>query len=104
DLLLRRALLQAPALAARAGEGDRLYALVPYEHVADLGGGARHDVEPARKQACLVLELRQEERRERGGACGLQHHGAAGRERRGELVCDEIEGEVEGRDRPDDPD
>ena len=95
DLLLRRALLQAPADAARAGEGDRLHALVLDEHVADLGGGAGDDVEPARREACLVLELGEEERGERRGACGLQHDGAAGRERRRELVRDEVEREVE---------
>ena len=41
DLLLRRALLQAPADGARAGERDRLHALVLDQHVADLGGRAR---------------------------------------------------------------
>ena len=47
--LLRRALRDAPADAARAGERDHPDALVLDEHVADLAGRADEDGEPARR-------------------------------------------------------
>ena len=51
-----------------------------------------------------MLELCEEERRERGLRRGLEDDGAAGRERGGDLVRDEVEREVERADRADDPD
>ena len=51
-----------------------------------------------------VIELREQERRERRLRRGLEHDRAAGRERRRDLVRDEVEREVEGRDRADDAD
>src|SRR5207248_626098 len=102
--LLRCALLQLPADRAGAGEGDRLDALVLDEDVADLGGRAGDDAEPARREARFLLELGEQQRRERRLARRLQHHRAAGRERGRKLVRDEVEREVERRDRADDPD
>ena len=81
-----------------------LHALVLDEHVADLAGGAGDDVDPARRQACLLLELGEEERGERRRRRRLQHDGAACGERGRDLVRDEVEREVERRDRADDPD
>ena len=52
-------------------------------------------------QPGLVLELREQERRERRLRRGLEHDGAAGGERRRDLVRDEVEREVERRDRAD---
>ena len=68
------------------------------------GGGAGDDVQPARRKARLILELCEEQGRERRGACGLEHHRAPSGERGGELVRDQIEREVERRDRADDAD
>ena len=65
DALLRRALGDPPADAARAGERDHPDALVLDEHVADLAGRADEDGEPAGREACFLLELREEQRRER---------------------------------------
>ena len=66
--------------------------------------GPDEDVEPARRQARLVLELGEEQRRERRLRGGLEDDGAAGRERGGDLVRDEVEREVERADRADDAD
>ena len=66
--------------------------------------GADDDVEPARGQARLVLELGQQQRRERRLRGGLEHDRAAGGERGRDLVGDEVEREVERRDRADDTD
>ena len=87
-----------------AGERDQLHALVLDEHVADLGRGAGDDVEPAGRQARLLLELGEEQRRERCRGRRLEDDRAAGGERRRDLVGDEVEREVERRDRADDPD
>jgi len=78
--------------------------LVLDEHVADLAGRADEDVEPAGRQARFLLELCEEECGERRLARRLEDDGAAGGERRGELVRDEVAGEVEGRDGSDDAD
>ena len=103
-LLPRRALADAPADLGRAGERDRLDAFVLDQHVADLTRGPDEDVEPARRQARLVLELRERERRQRSLARRLEHDGTAGRECGRDLVRDEVEREVERADRADDPD
>ena len=104
DALARRPLGQLPADLARAGEGDRAHALVLDEHVAELRRGPDEHVEPARRQAGLGLELREQQRGEGRLRGGLQHDGAAGRERGRDLVRDEVEREVERRDRADDAD
>ena len=88
----------------RAGERDELHALVLDEHVADLARGPADDVEPARREARLRLELGEEKRGERRLRRRLQDDRAAGGERRRDLVRDEVEREVERRDRADDAD
>ena len=55
-------------------------------------------------QARLVLELGEEQRRQRRLGSGLEHDGAARSERRRDLVRDEVEREVEGGDRSHDAD
>ena len=102
--LPRRALLQLPADVAGAGERDQLHALVLDEHVADLRRGPDDHVEPAGREPGLLLELGEQQRRERRLRRRLQHDGAAGGERGRELVRDEVAREVERRDRADDPD
>ena len=104
DPLLRRSLAQLPADAARARERDRLHPLVLDQRVTDLGGGPDDDVEPARRQPGLVLELGQEKRREGRLARRLEDDRAAGGQRGRDLVGDEVEREVERADRPDDAD
>ena len=95
---------ELPADLARAGERDRAHALVLDEHVADLGRRPDEDVQPARRQPRLRLELGEQQRRERRLRGRLEHDRAAGRERRRDLVRDEVEREVERRDRADDAD
>ncbi len=99
-----RALADLPADARGAGERDQLHALVLDDDVADLGGGPDEDVEPARGEPGLGLELAEQEGGERGMPGGLQHDGTAGGERGGDLVRDEVEREVEWGDGADDPD
>ena len=72
------------------------------ERVADGAAATRHDVEMPRGQAALVEQnSREGERGEGSLARGLQHDGAARRDRGCELVRDEVEGKIEGADRPD---
>ncbi len=70
--------------------------------VADGAAASRHDVEVLARQPALVDEQGGEldgaERRLRGR---LEDDRAAGGDRRGELVGDEVEWKVERRDRPD---
>ena len=104
DALARCALAELPAHRAGAGERDERDARILDDHVADLGGRADEDVQPAGGEAGVVLELREEERREGSLRRGLEDDGAAGRERGRDLVRDEVEREVEGADRADDAD
>src|SRR3954468_3620668 len=102
--LLRRALGDAPADAARARESDHPNPLVLHEHVTDLARGPDEDVEPAGRKTRFLLELREEQSRERCLARRLEDDRTARGERGCQLVCDEVAREVEGRDRADDPD
>ena len=68
------------------------------------GRGSDDDVEPACGQPGFLLELCEEERRERRLRRRLQDDGAAGGECGRDLVRNEVAREVEGRDRGDDPD
>jgi hypothetical protein len=58
----------------------------------------------AGRQPGLDQGLGQLERRQRSHGCGLQDHGVAAGDRRPELVGDQVEGVVEGRDREHDAD
>ena len=79
-------------------------ALVLDEDVADVPRRPADHVQPSRRGAGLGLELGEEERRQRRLLGGFEHDRAARGERGGDLVRDEVEREVEGRDRGDDPD
>ena len=78
--------------------------LVLHEDVADLRRGADEDVEPARREPGVCLELGEQERRERRLRGRLEDDGAAGCERRRDLVGNEVERKVERRDRAHDAD
>ncbi len=69
----------------RAGEGDLLHAGVLHEMSADDGPRSRDDVDRAGREADLGGELGHPQRRERSRRVGLEHHRAAGRERRRQL-------------------
>ena len=73
------------------------------DRVADLRARAGDDAQPALGQAGLEQDPGQLERRDRGLPGRLQHDRVAGGDRRAELVGDEVEREVEGADRADDP-
>src|SRR5207248_10760467 len=90
DAFPRSALSQLPADRAGARERDRLDTLVVDQHVTDLRCGPCEDAQPAGGEPCLLLELREQESRERRLARRLQHDRAARGERRCELVRDEI--------------
>jgi hypothetical protein len=98
-VLLRSALFQLPADSAGAGEGERGDALVPDQHLPDLGGSPEDDAQPARWQPGLSLELCEQKRRQRRLRGLLENDGAPGGERRRDLVRDEVEREVERADR-----
>ena len=102
--LARRALTERPADAGRPGERDECDARVLDEDVSDLARRPADDVEPARRKTGLHLELGEEQRGQRRLRGGLQDDGAAGSESGRDLVGDEVEREVEGRDRTDDTD
>ena len=102
DVLARRAVAQHPADRRRAGEGDHRDPRILEQHVADLRLGAEHDVEPAGREAGLDLELGQRERAQRRLRSGFEDDRAAGRERRRDLVSDQVGREVERSDRRDD--
>ena len=104
DALAGGSLAKLPADAGGARERDQRDALVVDENVTDLGGRPDDDVQPSGGQAGLHLELGEKQRGQRRLRRRLQHHGAAGGERRRDLVRHEVEREVERRDRPDDPD
>ena len=99
-----RPLGDSPADTGGAGERDQLDPVVLDQHVADRGRRARDDVQPARRQTRFLLEVGQEHGRQRRCSRGLEDDGAAGCECGRDLVGDEVEGEVERRDRADDPD
>ena len=71
---------------------------------ADLAGRAGDDAEQARRQAGALGQHRQRQRRKRRLRRRLQHHGAAGGQRRAGLAGDHRIGEVPRRDRGDDAD
>ncbi len=82
-----------------AGERDQADPLVLHEDVADLRRGADEDVEPARREPGVRLELGEQERRERRLRGRLEDDGTAGCESRRDLVGNEVERKVERRDR-----
>ena len=93
DLLARR---------SAAGEADHPHARVGDEGVPGLRRVAGHDVEDARRKPRLHERPREHERRERGHGRRLHDDGVPRRDRRADLVRDEVQRIVERRDRRDD--
>ncbi len=93
------ALFSCQPTCGRPGEGDHgdVGMVVPDRN--DLRRPAGDDIQPARGQARLGQRLGQQAGRERRTLRRLEHHGAAGRERRRHLVHHQVEREVEGGDR-----
>ena len=98
-LLARGPRPDAPPDVGGAGEGDHRDVRVVDERVADGGTAPGHDVQMTRGQVALVeQELGERDRRQRGLARGLEHHGAAGRDGGRELVRHQVQREVERAD------
>ena len=72
--------------------------------LADLGAGAGDQVEHAGRQADVVDDLGEDEGVERGDLARLEHHGAAGGHRVGDLGGDLVQRVVPRRDAADDAD
>ena len=98
----RRRLRNRPPDGCRAGEGD----LVDIRMVDECGTGvpgARDDVDDPRGQVGLLEDLREEERGEGRGLCGLQNDRVAGCERGGDLPGEHEQREVPRDDLRGDP-
>ena len=105
DLLARSPAADAPTDLGRPGERDQGDVGMVDDRVADRAATAGDDVQPLRRQTALVdQQLGEGDRRQRRLAGGLEHHRAAGGDGRGQLVGDQVEREVERRDRADDAD
>jgi hypothetical protein len=85
-----------------AGERDEVDLRVRDELVGDLARVAGDDLQHLLRQARLVQQLREEDRRERRLLGGLQDHPVVGRHRRRHLVRHLVHRVVERRDRGDD--
>ena len=86
----------APADLGRAGERDHGDVVVVDDGVADRAAAAGDDVQLLGGQPALVdQQLGERDGAERRLARRLEHDRAAGGDRRGELVGDEVEREVE---------
>ena len=101
--VLRAELGDVPAGGAGTGEGDLVDARVGDEVLAVLAAGG-DDVQHARGQADLLRDLGQQVGVERGLRRRLEHHGAAGDQRGGELERGDEQRDVPGNDRADDAD
>ena len=100
-----RPALDRPPDVGRAGERDHGDVVVVHQRIADHAAAAGDDVDPARREPALVdQQLDEADGRQRGLRRRLQHHRTARRDRRRQLVGDEVQREVERGDRPDDPD
>ncbi len=88
-----------PAAAERAGEGDRLDAVIANELLCQREPGLQHVAERALGQAGprrrLAQQPRDERPRLRVGGMALDHHRAAGRQRRGRVATGRAEGQRE---------
>ena len=105
DLLARRPRPDRPPDVGRPGERDQGDVGVVDERVADGRPATGDDVQPLGGQAALVdQQLGEGDAAERRLAGRLEHDRAPGGDRRGHLVGDEVEREVERADRPDDAD
>ena len=93
----------APAGGGRAGERDLVDAGVAHQQLGDLAVGG-DDVEHARRQADVLGDLGEEVGVAGRLGRGLEHDGAPGDQRRGDLVGDEADRRVPRDDRADDAD
>ena len=101
-LLARRAAADSPADFGRSGEGDERDVRVLDDRVADRAPATGDHVEVAGRETALVeQQLGERDGGQRRLRRGLQHHRAAGRDRGGDLVGDEVQREVERADRAD---
>ena len=89
------------ARARGAREGHHVYAGVGGHGLAHTGAVAVDEVEDAGRHARLVKHLGHEQGIERGDLRGLEHHGAACGQGRGNLAHDLVDGPVPGRDHAD---
>jgi hypothetical protein len=90
--------------AGRTGEGDHVDLLVRDQGFAHHRAVAGDQVEDAGRHAGGMDDLGQQEGVERRDFRGLEHHGAAGGECRGDLGCDLVQRVIPGRDGGDDAD
>src|SRR5690606_9233082 len=97
DPLLPRSALEVPADGGRAGEAEELQALIRREEIGAIPP-AGEDRKGAFGEIGLREHLADDERAERSAARGLEHEGAADRDRGRDLVRGEVEREVERRD------
>ena len=88
----------------RAGEADEAHRGMLAQHLADRRRIAGEDVEHALGHAGLLGQRHQRQRGERRLVGGLQHHGAAGGQRRRHLAGDHRAGKIPRRDRAADAD
>lgn len=97
-------LVENLADGGRAGEADEAHRRMLAQHLADRRRVAGDDVEYALGDAGLLGEHGQRQRRQRRLVGGLQHHGAAGRQRRRDFSRDHRVREIPRRDRTADAD
>ena len=90
-----------PGGGRAAGEADLLHERVADERLAGLGG-ARQDVDDARRDAGLAHQVHEVLHGVRGELRRLDHHGVAGGEGRHDLHPDRDQRAVPGDDDPDD--
>src|SRR6185312_15151098 len=88
----------------RAGEGDHIDVGVGGQRRADFRTRAIDEIEHAGRDSGLVQDLRPDRRAEGGELRGLQHHGAAGRERGNDFRRDLVHRPVPWRDQGADAD
>ena len=88
---------QGAAHGGGSGERDLPQALISHQRGDNLTGtGGGHHVQHAVRQARLTHQGREVQGAERSQGGGLEHRGAARRERRGDLACRHGEREVPG--------
>ena len=90
--------------AGRAGEADHVDVGMRGERGADAGAVALDEVEHARRRAGRVHHLGEDRGRAGGLLAGLEDHGIAGGDRRGDLGGDLVHRPVPRRDQSDDAD
>ena len=94
--VFRRRRLHQPPGGHRAGEGEVLHAGMRRERRAGFFAQARHDVERAGRQAALLRDAADGQRRQAGFLGGLQHAGIAHRQRRADAAADDLHRVVPG--------